>query len=88
MPNYNIAIVGASGLVGRTILKVLEEKNFKGISYTLFSSEKSAGSIIKFLNKDYKICKLTDKSFDKHFDFAIFCARRCCFRKICTYCLF
>ncbi len=76
MSNYKIAIVGASGLVGRTVLKVLEEKAFKGISYTLFSSSKSAGSVIKFLNQDYKFCELNENSFDKHFDFAIFCARR------------
>ena len=74
MPNYKIAIVGASGLVGRTVLRVLEEKNFKNISYTLFASANSAGSIIKFLKQDYKICELTENSFDMHFDFAIFCA--------------
>ena len=78
MPNYKVAIVGASGLVGRTVLKVLEEKNFKNVSYTLFSSVKSAGSIIKFLGENYKICELTEKSFDNHFDFAIFCAGRKC----------
>ena len=74
MSNYKVAIVGASGLVGRTVLKVLEEKNLKNITYTLFSSAKSAGSIIKFFNQDYKICELNENSFDMHFDFAIFCA--------------
>lgn len=86
MPNYKVAIIGASGLVGRTALKVLEEKNFKNVSYTLFSSSKSAGSKIKFLGQDYIICELTETSFDNHFDFAIFCAGRKCFRKICSYC--
>ena len=37
---YKVAIVGATGLVGRTILKVLEEKNFTNVKYALFSSEK------------------------------------------------
>ena len=74
MSNYKVAIVGASGLVGRTALKVLEEKSFKNVSYTLFSSSKSAGSTIKFLGQNYKICELTENSFDNHFDFAIFCA--------------
>ncbi len=74
MSNYQVAIVGASGLVGRTALKVLEEKNFKNVTYTLFSSSKSAGSKIKFLGQEYVICELTEKSFDHHFDFAIFCA--------------
>ena len=46
--NYKIAIVGSTGLVGRTVLKVLEEKNFTNCTYTLFSSQKSAGSKIQF----------------------------------------
>lgn len=74
MSNYKVAIVGASGLVGRTVLKVLEEKNFKNVTYTLFSSAKSAGSKIKFLGQDYIICELKEDSFDANFDFAIFCA--------------
>lgn len=72
--NHKVAIVGATGLVGRTVLRVLEEKNLPHISYTLFSSAKSAGSKIKFLNQDYILCELNEKSFDTHFDYAIFCA--------------
>lgn len=74
MPNYKVAIVGASGLVGRTVLKVLEERSFSHVRYTLFSSAKSAGSKIRFLNQDYILCELNEKSFDSHFDYAIFCA--------------
>lgn len=74
--NYKVAIVGASGLVGRTVLRVLEERALPHISYTLFSSSKSAGSKIRFLGQDYIICELNEKSFDMHFDYAIFCARR------------
>lgn len=33
MKHYKLAIVGATGLVGRTILKVLEEKNFPNFEY-------------------------------------------------------
>ena len=44
MKNYKIAIVGATGLVGRTALKVLEEKNIPNLDYVLFSSKKSAGT--------------------------------------------
>lgn len=74
MKNYKVAIVGASGLVGRTVLKVLEEKNYTNISYTLFASSKSAGNNITFLNTTYVICELNETSFDTHFDYAIFCA--------------
>ncbi len=72
--NYKVAIVGASGLVGRTALKVLEEKNFENVDYFLFSSKKSAGSNIKFLGKNYVFQELNENSFDYNFDFAIFSA--------------
>ena len=71
---YKLAIVGATGLVGRTALKVLEEKNFPNFEYTLFCSKKSAGSKITFLGKEYIAQELTDNSFDEGFDFAIFSA--------------
>lgn len=74
LKNYRIAIVGATGLVGRTVLNVLEEKNFSHVEYTLFSSSKSAGIKLEFLGKNYIVCELDEKSFDYNFDFAIFCA--------------
>ena len=72
--NLHVAIVGATGLVGRTVLKVLEEKDFKNCTYTLFSSKKSADTRLQFLGQNYIIQELTDNSFDFHFDYAIFCA--------------
>ena len=73
---YSVAIVGATGLVGRCILKVLEEKKFATIKeYVLFSSKKSAGTVINFMGKDYIVQELTTETFkNKHFDFAIFSA--------------
>lgn len=71
---YKLAIVGATGLVGRTILKILEEKNLSNFEYKLFCSKKSSGSTIKFLGKDYIAHELLYTSFDEHFDFAIFSA--------------
>lgn len=71
---YKLAIVGATGLVGRTALKVLEEENLPNIEYKLFCSKKSAGTIIKFLGRDYIAEELTENSFDEGFDFAIFSA--------------
>ena len=71
---YKIAIVGSTGLVGRTVLKVLEEKNFQNCTYTLFSSKKSAGTKLQFLGQNYIIQELTENSFDLKFDYAIFCA--------------
>lgn len=71
---YKLAIVGATGLVGRTVLKVLEEKKLPIYEYKLFASAKSAGTTLKFMSKDYVINELTEDSFDEHFDFAIFSA--------------
>ena len=45
---FKVAVVGSTGIVGRTVLKVLEEKNFSNCEYTLFSSSKSAGSRLSF----------------------------------------
>lgn len=71
---YKLAIVGATGLVGRTVLKVLEEENLPISEYKLFASQKSAGTTLKFMDKDYVVNELTENSFDEHFDFAIFSA--------------
>ena len=72
--NYKIAIVGSTGVVGRTVLKVLEEKNFKNCTYTLFASKKSAGTKVQFMGQNYIIQELTEDSFKSNFDYAIFCA--------------
>ncbi len=71
---YKVAIVGATGVVGRTALRVLEEKNFPNVNYILFSSKKSSGSMVKFQGKDYIVYELKESSFDIGFDYAIFCA--------------
>ncbi len=71
---YKVAIVGSTGVVGRTVLKVLEEKQFSNCTYTLFSSKKSAGTKLNFLGQDYIIQELKENSFESGFDFAIFCA--------------
>lgn len=74
MKKYRLAIVGATGLVGRTALKVLEEKNLPISEYVLFASSKSAGKKVRFLDKDYIVQGLNELSFDSGFDFAIFSA--------------
>lgn len=72
--DYRVAIVGATGLVGRTALKVLEEKNLKIKEYVLFASAKSAGAEVNFLGNTYIVRELKEDSFDEGFDFAIFSA--------------
>ncbi len=74
MKNYKIAVVGATGMVGRTFLKVLEEYKLPAESYTLFASARSAGSTVKFMGKDYTVKELNENSFDEGFDIALFSA--------------
>ena len=74
MKNYKLAIVGATGLVGRTVREVLAEKKLPISEYVFFSSVRSAGTKIDFMGKEYVAQELTDSSFDEGFDFAIFSA--------------
>ena len=52
-----IAIVGATGIVGRKTLEVLQQKNIKA-KYILFASKNSKGKKIDFFGKQYKINQL------------------------------
>ena len=74
MKKYNVAIVGATGMVGRTFLKVLEELQLPVENYYLMASKRSAGSKVEFMGKEYVIEELTETSFDKDIDIALFSA--------------
>ena len=74
MKNIKLAVVGATGVVGRTVLKVLEEKKLPISEYVLFSSSKSAGEKLSLLGKEYTVRELNENSFDEGFDYAIFSA--------------
>ncbi len=74
MKKYKLAIVGATGLVGRSVIQVLEEKKLPIESYGLFASKKSVGKSFSILGKNYVVEELTSNSFDTGFDFAIFSA--------------
>ena len=74
MKKANVAIVGATGMVGRTFLKVLDERNFDIENLYLFSSKKSAGSRIEFRGKEYLVKELTENSFKRDIDIALFSA--------------
>lgn len=74
MKKYKIAVVGATGMVGRTFLDVLTMYNLPVEEYVLFSSAKSAGTEVTFMNKTYIVQELTETSFDAGFDIALFSA--------------
>lgn len=73
MSEYNVAIVGATGLVGRKIIQVLEERRFTVKNLILLASEKSAGSKLKFNSDDIKVEKLSPEKF-KGVEIAFFSA--------------
>jgi aspartate-semialdehyde dehydrogenase len=70
---YSVAVAGATGLVGRTMLSVLEERNFPVSSLTLLASKRSAGTTIPFKGKSYTVQELTHNSF-RGVDIALFSA--------------
>jgi aspartate-semialdehyde dehydrogenase len=55
-----VAVVGATGLVGGVMLKVLEERNFPLSELIPVASEKSIGKEVKFKGKSYKIVGMQD----------------------------
>ena len=75
MKKVNVALVGATGMVGRTFIKVLEERNFPIDKVYMFSSAKSAGTVVKFAGQDIVVEELNEKSFDdKNIQIALFSA--------------
>ena len=71
---YKLALVGATGVVGEVARKVLEEKKLPISEYVFFSSCRSAGKKLTFMEKEYTVRELKEDSFDEGFDFAIFSA--------------
>ncbi len=73
MKKYNVAVVGATGLVGRTFLKVLEEYDFPINNLILYASARSKGKIVEYRGKEYVVDELTKDSFD-NVEIALFSA--------------
>jgi len=74
MKKINLAVVGVTGMVGKTFLKVLEERQLPIENFYPMASSRSAGSTITFNGSDYIVEELTENSFDKHIDIALFSA--------------
>lgn len=74
MKKYNVGVAGATGLVGSTIIEVLEERKFPIGNIYFFSSKNSAGKTIVFKDKEYTVEELEEKSFDNEIDFMFFAA--------------
>lgn len=61
-------------MVGRTFLKVLEERQLPIENFYVMASARSAGSTLTFNGKEYVVEELTEHSFDKPIDIALFSA--------------
>jgi aspartate-semialdehyde dehydrogenase len=72
---YNVAIVGATGNVGRKFLEILKERDFPVKNLYLFASKRSAGNILPFKGKDYIVEETCEANIkDKKIDYALFSA--------------
>lgn len=69
----NVAVAGATGVVGRQMLKVLEARNFPIKSLKLLASERSKGRKMTFRGEEIEVEVLTENSFDG-VDIALFSA--------------
>jgi aspartate-semialdehyde dehydrogenase len=59
----SVAIVGATGVVGRETLEILEERKFPIAKLSLFASERSAGEEVEFGGKTHVVRKLEGQPF-------------------------
>jgi len=73
--SYKVAVVGATGMVGRKFLEILEKRSFPAKEYFLFASKRSAGKKIEFLGKEYTVIELCEENIKKYpCDIALFSA--------------
>lgn len=68
---YNVAIAGATGVVGKEFLKILEERKFPVGEIRLLASERSAGSTLEFKGREEPVRLLSDETF-KGMDIGLF----------------
>ena len=73
MKSYRIAIVGATGAVGKELLRVLERRNFPVTNLRPISSARSAGNLVRFRDESVPVQQLDGDSFEK-IDVAFFSA--------------
>ncbi len=73
MKKYNIAVVGATGAVGQTILSILEERQFPIKDLYPLASKRSAGKKVQYCNQEYTIQDLAQFDFTQ-VDIALFSA--------------
>ena len=71
---FNVAVVGATGAVGRMMIRVLEERNFPVKNLRLFASERSRGTRLPFRGEDIPVEVLSETQSFSGIDIALFSA--------------
>src|SRR5574339_498136 len=71
---YVVAIIGATGAVGKETLEILEERSFPLASLRLFASKRSAGEILTCQGKEWTVEELTPESSFAGVDIALISA--------------
>src|SRR5687768_14882791 len=61
--SYKVAVVGATGLVGRTMMRILEERGFPVSELVPLASERSAGERIEFAEEELTVAKADANAF-------------------------
>ena len=70
----NVAVVGATGMVGQTFIQVLEEYQLPIAKIVFLASESSKGKTVTFNGQVYPVEVLDEHSFDQPLDYALFSA--------------
>jgi aspartate-semialdehyde dehydrogenase len=73
MSGLNLAIVGATGMVGREFIKVIEQRKFHYASIHLYASDRSTGKKLYVNHEALEVKETSQNSFD-HIDMALFSA--------------
>ena len=71
--NYEVAVVGATGAVGRRMLSTLEERDFPVAGLTVLASARSAGQTLRYQGRSIEVRQLSEDSF-RGIDIALFSA--------------
>ncbi|MHC4607597.1 MAG: aspartate-semialdehyde dehydrogenase, partial [Planctomycetota bacterium] len=76
-----IAIVGATGAVGRMFLQLMEERDTPVTELALLASARSLGKVLHFRHKPVRVQELTEKAAKRKFDFVLMSAGKGVSRK-------
>lgn len=69
-----LAVVGATGEVGRMMVRILQDRNVEPKKVTFYASSRSAGSAVEFRGKRHVVQELTKKAMKEEYDYLLFSA--------------